>query len=133
MSQENVERVRGMIEAFNTGGVDAALVHVHPELVWMAPPEWLEKPIYEGHEGIRELAASWGQNFEEYRVHVDRLVDLDDGRVLALLHQRGRIKDSGTQVEQPVAWITELRDGLIARVDVFFRWKPALEASGLPE
>jgi len=133
MAEENSERLRSMIEDFNTGGIDAALAHVHPELAWHAPPEWLEKSVYTGHEGIRELAASWGQNFEEYRLDVERVVDLGDGRALALLYQRGRIQGSGAQVEQATAYIAEFRDGLAARVDVFFSWEAALEAAGLPE
>jgi ketosteroid isomerase-like protein len=130
MSQENMDRLRRMIEDFNSVGIEAALVHVHPELVWLAPPEWLEKSVYEGHEGIRELAASWGQNFEQYRVEIDRIVELEDGRALALLMQRGTIKDSGAEVEQPVAWITEFQTGLVARVQVYFSWETALEKVG---
>jgi ketosteroid isomerase-like protein len=133
MAEEHVERLRGMIEDFNAGGIDAALAHVHPELTWHAPPEWLEKSVYTGHEGLRELAASWGQNFEEYRVDVEQAVELDDGRVFALLHQRGRIKDSGAHVEQAIAYIAEFRAGLVTRVDVFFSWEAGLEAAGLRE
>jgi hypothetical protein len=79
MAEEHVERLRGMVEDFNAGGIDAALAQVHPELTWHAPPEWLEKSVYTGHEGLRGLAASWGQNFEEYRVDVG-VLDLGDGR-----------------------------------------------------
>jgi ketosteroid isomerase-like protein len=133
MAGESVERLRGMIEDFNAGGIDAALVNIHPELTWHAPPEWLEKSVYVGHEGIRELAASWGQNFEEYRLSVERVVDLGGERALALLHQHGTIKDSGTEVEQAIAYVAEFRDGLVARVDVFFSWEAALEAAGLEQ
>jgi SnoaL-like domain len=101
--------LRGMIEDFNAGGVEAALVHVHPEITWHAPPEWLEQSVYTGHEGIRALAASWGQNFEEYRLHVERVTDLGADRALALLHQRGTIKGSRVAVEHAVAWIAEIR------------------------
>jgi ketosteroid isomerase-like protein len=133
MSQENLDNLQRMIDDFNARGIDAALTHIHPDLVWLAPPEWLEKSVYAGHDGIRELAASWGQNFEEYRVELERMVELDDGRALALLHQRGIIKHSRDEVEQAIAYIVDFKEGLVARVQVFFSWAAAFRAAGLPE
>ena len=133
MTQRNTEMLRDMIDGFATGGVDASLVHIHPEVTWNAPPEWLEKRVYTGHEGIRELAASWEQNFEEYRLEIERLEDLDSDRAFALIRQLGTIRGSGVEVEQAIAFITEIREGLVARVDVFFSWEAGLEAAGLQE
>ena len=61
MSQESVETVTEVVEAFNTRGLDAALAYVHPELAWYAPPEWLERQVYSGRDGLRQLAESWGR------------------------------------------------------------------------
>jgi ketosteroid isomerase-like protein len=133
MPAETVERLSSVIDAFNVGGVEAALPYVHPEIVWRAPPEWLEKAVYRGHGGLRELATSWGQNFDEYRLDVERVVDLDGNRAVALLYQRGRIRSSGHPIEQAIAWIVELVDGQLARVEVFFSWEAGLEAAGLRE
>jgi ketosteroid isomerase-like protein len=137
MSQENLDLVRTrlniVVEAFNARGVDAALPHIHPELVWNAPPEWLESDVYRGREGLRELATSWGQNFDEYRLDLERVVDLGDGRAVALVHQRGRLKGTGHPMEMAVGWIVELVDGQVARVDVYFSWEAALDAAGLSE
>lgn len=120
-----------MLEAFGAEGVEGALRHVHPEIAWHAPPEWLEQRVYIGHEGLRELAAYWTQNFEEYRLDLERVIELDDDRAVALVHQRGRIKGSAAPVELPVGYIAETRDGKLFRVDVFFSWEAALEAAGV--
>jgi ketosteroid isomerase-like protein len=133
MTERNAKRLRGMIEDFNTGGVEAALAHVDPEITWHAPPEWLEKSVYTGHDGLRELATSWGQNFEEYRLDMQRVVDLDADRVFALLYQRGRIKGSGAEMEHAVSFIAEIAADRVTRVDVFFSWEAGLEAAGLRE
>ncbi len=133
MSEESVETVSRVVEAFNTRGVDAALAYVHPELAWHAPPEWLEKQVYRGPEGLRELAESWGQNFDEYRLELERVVDLGGNRALALLVQRGRTKVGGNPMELDIGWIVEVLDGRLARVDVHFSWESALEAAGLSE
>jgi len=137
MSQENMELVRRrldiVVEAFNTRGIDAALPYFHPELVWKAPPEWLEREVYRGHEGLRELATSWGQNFDEFRLEVERVVGLGGDRALALVHQRGRLKGTGHPMEMAIGWIVELVGGQLVRVDVYFSWEAALEAAGLSE
>lgn len=122
-----------MIEDFDAGGVDASLEHIHPEITWNAPPEWLEKRVYSGYEGIRELAASWEENFEQYHLDIARLVELDDGRAFALVYQRGTITGSVDEIEQAVAFLAEIRDGLVFRVDVFFSWEAGLKAAGLRE
>jgi ketosteroid isomerase-like protein len=138
MSQENVEKgnvetVNRVVEAFNTSGLDAALAYVHPELAWHAPPEWLEEPVYRGREGLRQLAESWGQNFDEYRLDLERVVDLGGNRALALLVQRGETKAGGNPMQLAIGWIVEVVDGQLARVDVHFSWASALEAAGLSE
>ena len=133
MPQENVEAVKRVVEAFNTRGLDAALAYIHPELAWHAPPEWLERQVYTGREGLRQLAESWGQNFDEYRLDLERVVDLGGNRALALLVQRGRIKGGGNPMELAIGWIVEVSDGQLARVDVHFSWEAALEAAGLSE
>ena len=65
MSEENVEIVKRAIGAFSDVGIDVALEYCDPEFKWWAPPEWLEDRLYRGHEGVRELAAFWTQQFDE--------------------------------------------------------------------
>jgi ketosteroid isomerase-like protein len=133
MTKGNAETLRVMIEDFDAGGVDASLEHIHPEVTWNAPPEWLERRVYVGHQGIRELAASWEENFEEYRLEIERLEELDEDRAFVLVRQRGTIRGSVDEIEQAVAFIAEIRDGLVVRVDVFFSWEAGLEAAGLEQ
>ena len=121
-----------VITAFNEGGVEAALEYVDPQLEWWAPPDWLEDEVYRGHDGLRKLAAFWTDQFDEYRLHLDRLIDLDDGCVLVLSHQHGTIKGSTVEIEQPVAWIVEARDGKMSQVHIHFTWEAAADAVGVP-
>ena len=132
MSQENVEIVRDTIAAFNRGGVEAALEYFDPDIEWLGPPEWLEDRLYEGHDGIRKIAAVWTENFDEYRLDVEKAIDAGD-HVVALVYQRARIKGTGDRIEQPIGYDWEVRDGKGARVQVYFTWEEALEAAGLSE
>ena len=133
MSQENVDLMNDVVDALNTGGVEAALAYVHPEIAWYGPPEWLEQEVYNGHQGLRELNESWRQSFDEYGLDLKRVIDLGGNRVVALLMQHGRIKAGGNPMELALAWTVEVLDGQLARVDVHFSWKAALEAAGLSE
>jgi len=119
------------IEAFNDGGVEATLPYLDPAIEWRAPPEWLEDRVYEHHDGIRRLGEHWRELFDEYRLEVERVIDLGDGRVVLLLHQLGKISGSTDGVEAPVGYIAEISDGLVTRVDVHFSWEATLEAAGL--
>jgi ketosteroid isomerase-like protein len=132
MSQENVEIVRDTIEAFNRDGVEAALAYFNPGVEWLGPPEWLEKDLYKGHDGIREIASVWSENFDEYRLDLERVIDAGD-HVVALVNQRGRIKGSADSIEQRIGYDWEVRDGKGVRVQVYFSWEEALEAVGLSE
>jgi ketosteroid isomerase-like protein len=132
MSQENVEIVRRIIDTFNRDGIEAALTDFDPEIEWLGPPEWLEESLYKGHDGMRKIASSWGENFEEYRLDIDRLIDLGD-EVLVLLTQRGRVKGSVDTIEQPLGYEWRVVNGKTTRVQVHFSWEAALEAVGLSE
>jgi ketosteroid isomerase-like protein len=131
MLEERAAPMLNAIEAFNETGVETALPYLHPEIEWVAPPEWLEDRLYKGHDGIRRLSAYWTQLFDEYRVMPQRVMDAGDGRVVLLLQQEGRIIGSGDRVESPLGYLVEIRDTLVARVEIFFSWEATLEAAGL--
>ena len=132
MSQENVELVKRSFEAFSRGGIEAALSYFDPEVEWIGPPEWLEDHLYKGHDGMRKIASVWGENFDEYRLDLDKAIDAGD-RVVVLACQRGRIKGSSDWMEQQVGYDWEVRNGKGVRVQVYFSWGEALEAAGLEE
>ena len=82
---------------------------------------------------MRELAAFWTQQFDEFHLEPERFIDLGDDHVLALVHQRGRIKGSGDRIEQPFGYFGHIRKGKLTEVHVYFSWEAALEAAGLSE
>jgi ketosteroid isomerase-like protein len=133
MPEETAAPMLNAIEAFNETGVEAALPYLDPEIEWVAPPEWLEDRLYKGHEGIRRLSAYWTQLFDEYRVIPQQVMDAGDGRIVLLLQQEGRIIGSGDRVESPIGYVVEIREALVARVEIFFSWDGTLEAAGLSD
>jgi len=132
MSQDNIEVVQAIFDLFNRDGIEAALGYFDPEIEWLGPPEWLEEHLYKGHDGMRKIAAVWGENFDEYRLDLERLIDIGD-ELVVLVYQRGRIKGTGDVIEQPIGYEWYIREGRTVRVQVHFSWEAALEAAGLSE
>ena len=84
------------IDAFNETSVEEALPYLHPEIEWVAPPEWLEDRLYKGHDGIRRLSAYWTQLFDEYRLIPQRVTDAGMGGWSSCSSRRAESSAAGT-------------------------------------
>ncbi len=133
MSQRNVEISYDAIAALNRDGVEGFLAYCDPNVEWITPPNWLEDRVLNGYNGVRRAIALFDEQLDDFRVDMERIVDVDDDRVVVLLYQRGRIKGSGHTLEQPLGVATEFRDSKATRFKVYFSWEEALKAAGLPE
>src|SRR3954449_6963162 len=132
MSEENVEVMRQIVEAFNRGGVEAALPRFDDDVEWAGPDEWLDDHLYQGHDGLRKLASQWTDSFDEYRLDPDRFIDAGDS-VVILLFARGRIKGSEVPIAQENSWVCRVENGKATHVQVYFSWHEGLERAGLPK
>jgi ketosteroid isomerase-like protein len=138
MSQEKVEVVHRLIEAWNTGGLDEMLRRLPEDVVWFPFPEWPDgAEARHGHEGVRELMEAWTDNFDEYTTDAQEIRDLGD-RVLVLGEIAGRIKGSGVPIRQPLGYVlSDFRTGqfgeAFGEAHFFLTWTDALEAAGLSE
>jgi ketosteroid isomerase-like protein len=82
---------------------------------------------YEGRlEGLKKLAEVWGST-ELVPVHI---LDLGD-HLLHLGSWRVQARASGVPLEQELAQLITLRDGLVIRDQNFFSWEEGLRAAGL--
>jgi uncharacterized protein len=131
MSEENVEIVRRVYDAYLSGDFEAALAMIDPEVEWdgsIRP----EGKVYRGHDGIVEALRTWTGTWEAFRLEVEEIIDAGD-HVIAVEQQSGRGKGSGLPLRQQNFSIFALREGRITRV-VFARTRDeALEAAGLSE
>ena len=130
MSEENVESMRGALDAFANRDVDGLVRFADPEIQF-EPILAMVEGNYSGHGGVREFMAD-ALELEILRTDLRDIRDLGD-RVLALgaFHARGR--ESGVEVEAPFAILTTFRDGLIVSLKDYGEKAPALEAAGLTE
>ena len=135
MSQENVEVVRRVSDAYNRRDVEAMLDELHPEIEWHP---WLQvqlgggATVYRGHQGVREGIRDVEEAFSEIQAEQAEVRDLGE-RVVAIGHLRGRGKESGAVTESDIAWIVEFKSGKVIRVREYLDPQEALEAAGLQE
>jgi ketosteroid isomerase-like protein len=89
MSEENVEVVRGAIEAFNRGDLEAALHRMHPDIEWQTLDAFPDAGTYRGREEVREFWQTWRQTFRGFRLHLEECVPVGEHIVLATFRVSG--------------------------------------------
>ncbi len=138
MSQENVELIEGLF----AGAADLdkqALLDALPQLIaqtcdaeiqWVEAPERADRGVYQGHEGVRESWERWLENFDQYDVEVERMVDCGE-KVLVVAREEGRGRASGATIGQRIYTVVSFREGKISRYEEFYEEQDALEVAGL--
>ena len=132
MSQENVERMRGAMEAFNRrdgAAFDGFLAH-DAEIVPVRAA--LEGTTYRGPDAGTQYCTAVIQSWNELRWDVEEIRDGGEW-TLALGHIRGEGHDSGVAIDATAGWLADFSDGLIIRFQTFANRDEALEAAGLRE
>ena len=129
MTSDNAELVRQGFERLATGGVEALIPFVHPELEITIPPNLsLEPATYRGVEGLRRYFESFYEVVDEVRFEADDFIAVGDSVVVpARVIVRGR--GSGVEAGQPIVQVWTLRDGLAFRVVPYETLDEALAAA----
>jgi ketosteroid isomerase-like protein len=136
MSQENVEIVRRMFDAFNEGALNPEDVleyftdDIDYRAVEGAPDD--HGPV-RGKEALRAYAQDWLDTFDNLRPEPVDLIDAGDDKVIAVIRISGRAKLSGVETDLTYAALYTFRAGKIARGREYWTRAEALEAAGLSE
>jgi ketosteroid isomerase-like protein len=132
MSQENVEIVRGAVEALQAGDDERVLEHFHEEIEIHEPPAMPGARVRRGHSGYRESRVSLEETFREIAYAPVEFIEAGE-RVLVVVRYQGRARQSDLPVDLLVYWLYALRTDKVIRVDMFFERDEALKAAGLQE
>jgi ketosteroid isomerase-like protein len=137
MSQENVEVVRAIYEAWTRGDYEAVFARIDTDIEWFAPSDISasgepESGLSRGQEGVRRSLGKWVGAWDDYRFELRRLIDCGDD-VLVEGWQRGRGRTSGVEVSEEIFSVWTLRGGQAVRQRMFRDRAQALEAVGLRE
>jgi ketosteroid isomerase-like protein len=132
MSQENVEKFRGALEAFNRGDVGGILEVVDPHVEWQTPRSLPDTQTFYGHEGVKAWWAMMSDAFDELRLEPGEFKDLGENGVLVPVRASGRGRDSGAEVSVSF-WMLGQGVEKLQRMQFFPSEAEALEAVGLSE
>jgi ketosteroid isomerase-like protein len=131
MSQENVEAVRRMWDAWQAGDVQTALSFYDPDVEWDGT-NLPDGDVARGHEAILDHIRRWAEQWDDWTVEVERIVDAGSEQVVLFMRERGRSK-SGLDMDERHAELYTCRDGKVIRRQGFSDPDQALKAAGLRE
>jgi ketosteroid isomerase-like protein len=132
MSQENVEIVRSLYEAFNREDWDAVLEPAAPDFVLdmsrsIGPQQ---RGMYK-RDQLRSFLEGLGGTFEAFRIDADEFIEAGEQVVVPQTAQaRGR---DGIEAKARTALVYTFRDGAVTRLVMYQGRREALEAAGLAE
>jgi ketosteroid isomerase-like protein len=128
MSQENVEVVREIWDAYSRGDFDQIQAHSDPAVVMIT----LEDGALYGIEAVRKNHERWWETWESSETAVEEVIGVGD-RVFVMARFRGRGRASGAEVQGRHFEVYTVRDRKVIRVEEFSERGEALEAAGLRE
>ena len=132
MSEDALEIVRG---AWSTDDgrtlEETAEAYWHPDIEYAEDPRWPGASTYRGRDAVVDCFRAYSEALgpaADMTVTLERAIDAGE-RVVALVRFKG-LSASGVPHEHLWAYVVEVRDGLIARLEAFYEPQEALEAAG---
>lgn len=131
MSQENVEVIRGAIEAWNAGDMDRLAELYDPDAIVRGPADWPERGPALGRDAI---IRGWSEMRDLWEI--DSMGLLSDfltagDRVIVRVDWRGAGR--GLETNMGLTFVYTVRRGRILELEIFRDHDEALEAVGLSE
>jgi ketosteroid isomerase-like protein len=139
MSEENVELVRDLLEAFRRRDHERAFDFYDPAIEWDASGHRAVNPdlagVFRGHEGVRTYWRRWLSAWKDLEFEIQDVRDGEGGEVVALIrNQRQWGRHSGIATDMPpYGLVFTIRDGKVVRWRSFPDQEAALEAAGVSE
>jgi ketosteroid isomerase-like protein len=132
MSQENMDRMRAAMEAFNRRDGEAFDGFLAGDAEILPVRAALEGTVYRGPHAGTQYCTAVERSWEGLRWELEELRG-DDDWVLALGHIRGQGRQSGVTIDATAGWLAQFRESLITNFQTFGNRADALEAAGLRE
>ena len=131
MSQENVEVVRRMWEAFLGDDPVRGLSFCDPDIVWDGR-NLPDGKIARGFEAIVEHTLGWAEIWDDWTMEPEQFIDAGGDQVVLVFRETGR-SESGLQMDERHAELYTVRDGKVTYRKGFSDPAEALGAAGIKE
>jgi ketosteroid isomerase-like protein len=132
MSQENVEVVRRIYEAWAQGDFRARIGDLDQHVVLVIQPDFPEFGVFLGLDGVRDYMRRFLEQWESLTIQATNLRAVGD-TVLAQIVQHGKGRASGIEGDNHYFQLFTFRGKRIVRMESIMDEAAALEALGLSE
>ena len=129
MSQENVEIVRKVYDAWTAAITSQAFEYLDPDVVWEAIEDAPDAGTYRKRSGVKRYMEDWLQDFEMLPFEIRRSIDAEDRLVI---EQRGTTKGRGSGLTTVInyAAVYTFRDGKVLTVKEYSTFpKPSKQSA----
>jgi ketosteroid isomerase-like protein len=108
---------------------DLLRANSHPDYVTVMVSESVRRD-YPGAAGFKEAWSDWMSPYESFRLEFDRVIRADD-KLVFLVRQIAKPRDSAVEFEAQGASVWLLQDGEIREAAFYLDWRAGLEAAGI--
>ena len=130
MSEERIEVARRAYEAFNSGGADAILEFLDPEIEWRMWEKFSADPrVFHGHDGVREVLSLFTENYDDFCAQPSEFIEAEDA-VIVPVQLRGKAKGTRDEVAFDLVHVWSGPSPRPVRLDAYSSVEEALEATG---
>ena len=129
MSQENVQRTRRALQAFNRHDVEALVGLSSPDTELVTLRAAMEGTSYRGPDAWLAAFRDFDESWEDLHYDVEEFREGGDS-VLALGTLHGRGRGSGIEVQMSLAYLVRFENGTIRSFRTYNDRSEALEAAG---
>jgi ketosteroid isomerase-like protein len=133
MSEENVEIVRRVFDAWAEGEFGAAILrHLDEHVLYVVPPDFPEFGVFVGLDGMAEFTRRFLAQWERLTIEARHAEAVGD-TVLVNCVQRGKGRVSGIEGDNAYSMLFTFRGDKIIRIEAVMDEGSALRAAGLSE
>ncbi|MET0761939.1 MAG: nuclear transport factor 2 family protein [Thermoleophilaceae bacterium] len=132
MSHENLESIRRAFPESGPTNLEALLSILDEQVEWDYVGAFPETTTYRGPEEVREFLAEWSGAFDDFGIEAEEVIDAGES-VIVLIHQWGRGKQTGADVESRTWQVLDFRDGKVVHCRGYASRAEAFKAAGLSE
>jgi ketosteroid isomerase-like protein len=127
------KQVQTSTEALNARNFEVLANVFHPEIEHQSVFAAVEGEVYHGIEGQRRRWENVHATWDDFRIAVADVQDVDDARAVVVLRLSGKAKGSGVPLDTLLGQVWTWRDGKVWRIVTHTDPRQALEAAGLSE
>jgi ketosteroid isomerase-like protein len=133
MSRENVDLVRGWIEAYQRADFRAVAEGCAADFEFTSVMTAVEETSYRGKDALETYWTDMNETWEEWHVEVLQVLEGREDAVAVVVRLVGKGKSSGAPVDRTIGISYRIRNGKLWRAHSYLDPGEALEAVGLSE